>query len=269
MHAGYARYFTPPPVENVSGATVAKFDGTSNESPAGPNAPDGPVRAERADYFDAGISQKLAPGLQVGVDAYYKHAKNQLDDGLFGQTLILSAFNYAKGEVYGVEFTSSYSKGGFATYANVACAAAKGKDWNSAQFLFDSADQAYVKNHWIHLDHDQALTGSFGVSYHWQESHGSTRAYVDVLYGSGLRTDATAADGSNIPNGGTVPAYATLNVGAEQSFKCGKKRVWKARLDVLNLTDKSYELRDGSGVGVNAAQYGMRRGCFGTLSSSF
>ena len=32
LHAGYARYFTPPPVENVSGGTVAKFDGTSNAS---------------------------------------------------------------------------------------------------------------------------------------------------------------------------------------------------------------------------------------------
>ena len=51
LHAGYARYFTPPPVENVSGATVNKFDGTSNESPAGPNAPDSPVKAERAELL--------------------------------------------------------------------------------------------------------------------------------------------------------------------------------------------------------------------------
>ena len=43
----------------------------------------------------------------------------------------------------------------------------------------------------------------------------------------------------------------------------------KARLDVVNVTDNSYELRDGSGVGVNAAQYGMRRGFFGSLSYVF
>ena len=30
------------------------------------------------------------------------------------------------------------------------------------------------------------------------------------------------------------------------------------------MTDKSYELRSGTGVGVNAAQYGMRRGFFGS-----
>jgi len=55
----------------------------------------------------------------------------------------------------------------------------------------------------------------------------------------------------------------------EQSFKFGAQQIIKARLDVVNLTDKSYELRDGSGVGVNAAQFGMRRGFFGSLSYGF
>ena len=204
LHAGYARYFTPPPLENVPAGNVTAFDGTANESPAGPNAPDSPVKAERANYFDAGLSQKLARGLQVGVDGYYKTAKDQLDDGLFGQTLILSAFNYAEGEVYGVEFTGTYTTGGFSTYANVAYSVAKGKEWTSAQFLFDPNDAAYVKNNWIYLDHDQTVTGSFGASYLWKRRDGSSRIYVDALYGSGLRTDATAADGSNIPNGGTA-----------------------------------------------------------------
>ncbi len=127
LHAGYARYFTPPPLENVSAGNVAAFNGTANESPAGPNAPDDPVKAERANYFDAGISQKLAPGLQVGVDGYYKNSINQLDDGLFGQTLILSAFNYAEGRVYGLEFSGSYTTGGFSTYANAAYSVAQGE----------------------------------------------------------------------------------------------------------------------------------------------
>jgi len=38
---------------------------------------------------------------------------------------------------------------------------------------------------------------------------------------------------------------------------------------VVNMTDHVYELRDGSGVGVNAAQYGMRLGFFGTISYVF
>ena len=32
LHAGYARYFTPPPLENVPASTVAHFNGTSNQS---------------------------------------------------------------------------------------------------------------------------------------------------------------------------------------------------------------------------------------------
>ncbi len=265
LHAGYARYFTPPPIEGVSGNSVNKFDGTSNESPAGPNAPNNAVKAERANYFDAGVSQKLLPSLQWGVDGYYKYAHNQLDDGLFGQTLILSAFNYAEGRVYGVEFTTSYITNGLSTYANVAVSRAEGKDWNSSQFLFSPTDADYVKTHWIFLDHDQTVSGSFGASYLWRESNGGTRAFVDALYGSGLRT--TGASG--IPNGDSVPPYYSVNLGVEQSFNLGKKRTLKARLDVVNVTDNVYELRTGSGVGVNAAQFGERRGIFGSLGYEF
>jgi len=266
LHAGYARYFTPPPLENVPGSTLASFSGTSNASAV---ALDDPVKSERADYLDAGVTQKFGQGLQLGLDGYYKSARNQLDDGLFGQTLILSAFNYDQVKVYGLEFSGSYSSGGFTTYLNLAHSVAQGRDWNSAEFLFNSADLAYVKNHWIFLDHDQALSASFGASYVWKETKGDTRAYVDAIYGTGLRTDSTAPDGTNIPNGGTVPAYYTISIGAEQSFKVGHHRVWRVRLDIVNVTDESYELRNGTGVGVNAAQYGMRRGIFESASYSF
>ena len=59
VHAGYARYFTPPPVEDVSAGAVAAFNGTSNASATDE---DDPVRAERSNYFDAGVSQVLASG---------------------------------------------------------------------------------------------------------------------------------------------------------------------------------------------------------------
>ena len=205
--------------------------------------------------------------LTIGLDGYYKRAKDQLDDGLFGQTLILSAFNYEKGEVYGLEFTGSYTNGGFSTYLNLAHSVARGKNWISSQFLFNPDDLVYVQNHWIHLDHDQTLSGSFGASYHWGEYHDGTLVYVDATYGSGLRTSITAPDGSNIPNGGTVPSYYSISAGVEQSFKVGKNEYWKVRLDVVNLTDKSYALRNGSGVGVTAPQYGMRRGIFGSVGA--
>jgi outer membrane receptor for ferrienterochelin and colicins len=268
LHAGYARYFTPPPVENTSAATVNQFNGTSNASSITNGITN--TRCERADYFDVGISQKITKHLQVGVDGYYKYAKEQLDDGLFGQTLILQPFNYSRGKIYGLEFTSSYTDGGFSAYANFAYSVAQGKNWSSSQYLFDPADLAYVKNNYIYLDHDQELTGSFGTSYLFKESdRTSTLIYLDALYGSGLRTDETTLSDQTIPNGGTVSPYYSINCGVEQSFKLHGSQMLKARFDIVNLTDNSYELRDGSGVGVNAASYDARIGFFGSLTYVF
>jgi outer membrane receptor protein involved in Fe transport len=152
---------------------------------------------------------------------------------------------------------------------NAARSLAEGKDWVSAQFLFDPDDLAYVQDHWIHLDHDQEFTASVGAGYAWKGFGDGSQLLIDLLHGSGLRTDAIDSLGNTIPNGGSVPSYTTANMGAEQKFALGQKRVLKIRLDVVNLFDKSYELRDGSGVGVNAAQFGTRRGFFGTVGVSF
>ena len=96
---------------------------------------------------------------------------------------------------------------------------------------------------------------------------------MDALYGTGLRTDGGTIPGSSpaapIPNGGSVPAYYSVNIGAAQTFKIHNKQVLTARLDVVNVTDNIYQLRNGSGVGVNAAQYGERLGFFGSLSYAF
>jgi outer membrane receptor protein involved in Fe transport len=274
LHAGYSRYFTPPPLETLSGANLAAFNGTSGAS--GVTA-DSPVRAERANYFDVGVTQKVATGFQVGLDAYYKRAQNQLDDGLFGQSLILSSFNYEEGRVGGVELTGSYTQGGWSAYVNLAYSVAQGKGADSAQFLWgDQGTIDYVNSHWIYLDHDQRLTSSAGCSYTWgNPADECTRACLDIIYGSGLRQDSASTIGGAIdpddpiPNGDSVPAYYTINVGLEHRFKLGAKRFLKTRIDVVNLTDNVYELRTGSGVGVNAAAYGARRGIFGTLGYSF
>ena len=135
---------------------------------------------------------------------------DQLDDGFFGASLIPANFNYEEGRVYGVEFTGTYTHGGFSVYANVAWSVAQGRQVASSQFLFGQDDLNYISHNWIFLDHDQQVTGSFGAAYLWKHTSGSTRVYVDALYGSGLRTDFVNPDGSVIPNGGSVPAYYTV-----------------------------------------------------------
>src|SRR6266705_1037430 len=98
LHAGYARYFTPPPLENVDQSTISKFAGTTNASAI---TKDSVVKSERAHYFDVGATQKIAEGFNVGIDGFYKSAHSVLDEGQFGEALILSSFNYKRGEIYG------------------------------------------------------------------------------------------------------------------------------------------------------------------------
>jgi outer membrane receptor protein involved in Fe transport len=272
LHGGYARYFTPAPLETVPSGNIAAFAGTTGAT--GVTGPYNAVRAERANYYDLGVSQKVLPGLTLGVDGYYKTAQDQLDDGFFGQSLIISAFNYGRGRVRGVELTANYDKGGFSSYANIAYSVAQGEGASSAQYLWgDNAVADYVNHHWIYLDHDQRLTGSFGVAYTWNEpGRWSTRVFADALYGSGLRQNGPGLiSGSTdaIPNGSSVGQYYSLNFGVAERLRLAKKQSLIARLDIVNITDDVYPLRTGTGVGVNAAQYGERRGFFGSLSYQF
>ena len=43
----------------------------------------------------------------------------------------------------------------------------------------------------------------------------------------------------------------------------------KVKVDVINVGDTRYEIRDGSGMGVGAPQYGPRRGYFMGVTKSF
>ena len=41
-----------------------------------PTTVQGTPRAERADYFDAGLVQKLGPDFEIGLDSFYKSSRN-------------------------------------------------------------------------------------------------------------------------------------------------------------------------------------------------
>jgi outer membrane receptor protein involved in Fe transport len=268
LHAGYSRYFSPPPFELVGAKDIALFSNTT--SPAlspGAAAPE----AERANYYDAGIQQKITPEFSVGLDNYYKQSVNLIDEGQFGAPIILTPFNYRYGKQYGSELTFNYTTQAFNAYLNLAVQSAKGKDINSAQFNFAPADLEYITNNYIHLDHEQQHTASGGVSYLWRD----TRVSADALLGSGLRADlelppgeSTAYGGTSIPNGEHLPYYTQINLGLTHVFNISGDGTLTARFDVINLFDKEYEIRNGTGVGVGAPQFGPRRGLFFGVSKS-
>ncbi|WP_174291473.1 TonB-dependent receptor [Sphingomonas bacterium] len=255
VHLGYARYFSPPPFELVATTSIAPLVGTSGAPVTTLNTT---PFAERQHYIDVGIQQKLGSAFTIGVDGYLRYSKNLIDEGQFGAPIVLTPFNYFRGRIHGVEANASYAAHGLLAYANFAYSKAQGKNITSSQFDFDPDDLAYIQNHYIYLDHDQTYTASGGVSYTLQDGAlKGLKLGADALYGSGLRADG------DVPNGRALADYAQVNLTA--SYHLAHPGIG-IRLDIINVGDHVYEIRDGSGVGVGAPQYGLRRGFFVGLS---
>lgn len=254
VHAGYARYFTPPPTEKFDTTSVQAFAGTTNALPSDANTA---VKSERSNYFDIGVSHQVTPHLTLGLDAYYRDVRHLQDEGQFGNALLYSAFNFERGRIYGVEGSANYRNGNFGAYLNVAVSRAQGKGIETGQFNFDAEELAYINNHWVNLDHDQRLTASAGVSY----LYAGTTYMTDVLFGTGLRNGFANTD--------RLPAYWQMNVGAARDFNLPMLGKFKTRLTVLNVFDRSYQLRDGTGIGVGAPQFAPRRTFLLSVSKPF
>ena len=260
-HAGYARYFTPPPLAQVNTNGVLATIGTT----AAPEViTNDSVRAERSNYFDAGFQVKPLPGLTVGFDAYYKQSQNLLDEGQFGAPIFLTSFNYADANIKGWELTASYDDGPWSVYGNLAWSQALATNITSAQFNFAASELAFISQNFIFVDHDQSWTASAGAAYTFNQGTDlATRVAADFIYGNGLRKTVVN------PNDSSVPAYAVLNLSAAQRVPIKGTRGATVRFDVLNVFDNNYEIRDGTGVGVGAPQFGMRRAFLVTLNQKF
>jgi outer membrane receptor protein involved in Fe transport len=252
LHAGYARYFTPPMQAQATQSNLALFTNTTNQ----PEVPlNNPVLPERSHYFDVGVDQKVLPGLDVGFDAYYKLATDLIDDGQFGQAVVLTQFNWARAYSEGFEVKAKYQTGNVRLYANFAFNITRATDPVSNQYLLDSDEYAFLLTHYHYTDDMQMMTGSAGASYRWNK----TLFTVDMRYGSGLPT--------GFANSAFNEPYATVNLGIVHELPAlpGSKPI-TLRFDVVNLFDKIYELRDGSGIGVFAPQFGARRGFYAGIS---
>lgn len=255
IHAGYARNFTPPPQVLAAPTNLALTQGTTQQPAVSANDP---VLPERSNVFDIGIDQVVLPGFTVGIDAYYKTARDLLDDGQFGAAYVLTAFNYDHAENVGVELKSSYTNGNFRAYGNIAWAKQTASNVVSNQYLFDADELAYIATHSIFTDHAQLWTASAGASYKWRD----TTFSANMIYGSGLR--------SGFANTDSLPSYTTVNFGvAHDFFIVAPNKPTTLRFDVVNAFDAVYQIRDGSGIGVFAPQYGARRGFFTGISQKF
>ena len=256
VHAGYARYFTPPPTEKIDTTSIAKFIGTTNALPSNANTA---VRSERSDYFDAGLAWQLTPQITLGLDGYYRKVKHLQDEGQFGNALIFSAFNFNQGRIYGLDLSASYKDKALSGYVNLGFTHARGKAIETGQFNFDQVELDYIDAHWAHLDHEQRLSLSAGAAY---RIDASLTLSADALYGSGLR--------NGFANTEHLPGYTTVNAAIAKTFDFGAGfGKLDTRVAVVNLFDRSYQLRDGSGIGVGAPQFGTRRALYVGVSKPF
>ncbi|MBS0396417.1 MAG: TonB-dependent receptor, partial [Proteobacteria bacterium] len=254
LHAGYARYFTPPPTEKIRVETIGLFAGTTG-APA--STGNDPVRSERSHYYDVGVLLHPTAALSLGLDAYYREVRELGDEGQFGSALIFAPFNYERGRVWGLEFSGSWRGEHASAYLNAATGAAEGTHIVSGQYNFAADELAAIASQWVHLDHDQRVTASSGVSRTWR----GTTLSADALFGSGLRRGYLNAD--------HLPSYLTLNLALRRSAELGPLGVLDWELSVLNVLDRVYELRDGSGIGVGAPQWGLRRTLYVGLGKPF
>lgn len=254
LHAGYARYFTPPPTELVAPKDLALFQNTTNYPSVTLNSA---VLPERSHYFDLGATHQITPALSLGLDGYYRIVEDLLDEGQFGQALVFTPFNYQDGKVYGLELTENYKEADFSNYLNLAISAAMGRNIVSSQFNFGPDELDYIANNYIHLDHDQTITASTGVSYLWL----GTNFTADAIYGSGLRR--------GFANTESLPANFQVNLGLTHLFNLPQCGSLGTRFSVLNLFDRENQLRDGTGVGVGAPQFATRRAIYVGLNKSF
>lgn len=257
LHAGVSRYFTPPMQAQATPNDMPLFKNTTQQAAI---PLDAPAQPERATYFDLGVDRKLLSGLTFGLDVYYKRSTDTLDDGQFGQAVVLDEFNYARGFSRGAEFKINYMQGGLRAYANVSGEISKVKSVVSHQYLIgDPVEFDYLARNYTYASDAQTITASAGTSYRWR----SLFASIDGIYGSGLR--------EGFANEQHTPAYTQWNGAVARYFDPwhDPRKPLTLRLSIINLFDRSYLLRGENGVGEFAPQYGPRRGVFAEVNQAF
>lgn len=254
IHAGYARYFSPPSLYDIPQRSLEKFVDTTNASPVDVNSASLP---QRSNYYDVGILQSLGSHWNVGLDTFYQQLTDALDVGQLGNALVFAYFNYAEGRIAGASLTLNYHRRRFGGNLNLTYLHSQAKGVITGQYNFPPAELAYVDAHYFPVDHSQPWSGSAAVHYVWRR----TLFTADLVYASGYPT--------GFANLQSLPAYATVNLGVARRWKLPAVGRISTRLSVVNLFDRVYELRNGTGLGISAPYYLPDRSFYLVLGKTF
>jgi outer membrane receptor protein involved in Fe transport len=254
LFAGYSRFFVPAQLEYLPPSSVEKYLNTTASTPV---TTDDKPKAERSNYYDTGVTHQVNKDWKVGLEGYYKSVRNFADESQVGNSEIYVPFSYARGYYAGAELTSSYSRDGFSTFANLGLSRAMATDINSSQILFGQDELDYTAQHYVHVNHDQTMTLSTGAAYTFRH----TTLHMDAIYGSGFYDGFADLD--------KVPAHCPVSCGIKHDFQVGKLQTLTLRCDVINIFDEIYVYHHGAGIGTTAPYYGERRGVFAGLDYKF
>ena len=246
LHAGYARYFKVPPFDQVALETVQKFKNTTNAAPV--NSGNDKIEAETDDYFDVGVRQRIIEGLNAGVDGFYKFGHDQLDLAQLAGSVVTAPLNYRTSRAWGSDFSLTLERNGLSAYFNFSYAVLQAQKITAGAFLADDASEiGYIANHWVTLDDDQMFVGSGGASY--------------KLWGNLLTADAIWASGyrRGFANTGELPPILQFNAAVVRNFRMPGIGNVEGRISLINVFDHTYQIRNGSGIGVFSPTYGPRR----------
>ena len=232
--------------------TVEKFADTTAAAPV--NSGNDKVGAETDDYFDVGIRQRIIEHLNVGLDGFFKLGQNQLDLAQLNGTLVTAPLTYRRSRGWGSDFSLVYGDDKLNAYLNFSYAVLQAKYINAGAFLADDADEiSYIQNHWVTLDDNQMFTGSAGASYNLY----GFLFTGDAIWGSGYRR--------GFANSGELPPILQFNAGIVRALRVPKVGEVEVRFTVVNLFNHSYQIRNGTGIGVESAAYGPRRAFYGGI----
>jgi hypothetical protein len=250
LHAGFARYFQTPDFETVSPRSFKTFEGTTAAVAAGALTP----LPEKDYYWAAGILQHFGPHLTFQNNNYFRLSQDLIDLGQFGFVPLFVPFNYENGRIWGSQNSLVYTWENLTVRTNFSYSIGQGNNVATGQFNFAPGELAYIRRHYIFLDHSQYYTSSGGITYRWRTFLFS----LSGLYGSGLR--------SGFANTGILPQNYQVDVAVEKSWAVPNLGDVKTRVMMINAFDKINELRNGTGIGIFEPGYAPRRTVYGGIN---
>ncbi len=244
FHIFYGKLFQPAPIENLrylpdpSNGTFTSLDSYD-------------IKAEKDDFYEAGIAQQLFDKQVAHMNVYYKTGVNILDDFQILNTPIAQPYNFATGYAFGAEFSiKGQISEEWSEYMNYSYGVAKGQGI-TAGVVGEPANNDYQT-----LDHVQLHTANAGLTYTKNHFWWTTQGF----FGSGLRTGPQ--------NSLNLPSHFTMDTTIGYQF-VGKSWLSQFKLsgDILNLFDNRYPITIANGF--NGSHYAAGRQFFIRLTKAF